>query len=74
MRTTFNIEDEVLDQVRNYARERTMPTGRAISTLLKKALKEPIGFRRENGFLVFDVPADSPVVTQEHVQRLIDEL
>jgi hypothetical protein len=28
----------------------------------------------ENGFEVFDVPSDSPVVTLEHTLRLEDEL
>jgi hypothetical protein len=74
MRTTVNIEDEVLEEVKQYARARTMPAGDAISYLLKQALRKPLGTRVENGFTVFDVPDDSPIVTQEHVQRLIDEL
>lgn len=74
MRTTVNIEDEVLDEVRQYARARTMPAGDAISYLLKQALRKPLGTRVEKGFLVFDVPEDSPIVSQEHAQRLIDEI
>jgi hypothetical protein len=74
MRTTVNIDDEVLEEVKRYARARTIPAGDAISYLLKQALRKPLGTRVENGFTVFDVPDDSPIVTQEHVQRLIDEL
>jgi hypothetical protein len=74
MRTTINIDDDVLNEVKLYARARTMPAGEAISYLLKQALHKPLGTRIENGFTVFDVPDDSPIVTQEHVQRLIDEL
>lgn len=74
MRTTLNIKDEVLEQVRQYAAARSMPTGEAVSYLLSQALNRPLGTRMENGFEVFDVPEDSPIVTQEHVQRLIDEL
>jgi len=74
MRTTLNINDEVLEQVKQYAAARSMATGDAASYLLKQALNRPLGTRIENGFEVFDVPEDSPVVTQEHVQRLIDEL
>ena len=74
MRTTLNVSDEVLEQVKQYAAARSMSTGDAVSRLLKQALSKPLGTRVENGFEVFDVPNDSPVVTLEHVQRMIDEL
>jgi hypothetical protein len=51
-----------------------MPTGAAASYLLQQALNRPLGTRMENGFEVFDVPGDSPVVTLEHTLRLEDEL
>ena len=73
MRTTVDIEDEVLDEVKQYARARTMPAGKAMSYLLKQALHKPLGTRVEDGFVVFDVPEDSPVVTLEHTLRLEDE-
>jgi hypothetical protein len=74
MRTTLNIDDEVFEQVRRYARARTIPAGEAVTRLLKDALNRPLGFRMEEGFAVFDVPEDSPIVTQAHVQSLIDDL
>jgi len=74
MRTTLNIDDEVFEQVRRYARARTIPAGEAVTRLLKDALNRPLGFRMEEGFTVFDVPEDSPIVTQAHVQSLIDDL
>jgi hypothetical protein len=74
MRTTLNIEDEVLEQVKRYAAARTMPAGEAVSLLLKQALNRPLGTRIENGFEVFDVPADSPIVTLERTLQLEDEL
>jgi hypothetical protein len=51
-----------------------MPTGQAASCLLNQALNKPLGTRIENGFEVFDLPDDSPIVTLEHVQKMIDEL
>jgi hypothetical protein len=51
-----------------------MPAGAAASYLLQQALNRPLGTRIENGFEVFDVPGDSPVVTLEHTLRLEDEL
>ena len=74
MRTTLDIQDEVLEQVKRYAVARSMPTGVAASYLLQQALNRPLGTRVENGFEVFDVPGDSPVVTLEHTLRLEDEL
>jgi len=74
MRTTLNIDDEVLEQVKQNAAARSMPTGQAASCLLNQALKKPLGTRIENGFEVFDLPDDSPIVTLEHVQKMIDEL
>ncbi len=74
MRTTLNISDDVLQQVKQFAAARSMPTGAAASYLLKQALNKPLGTRIEEGFEVFDVPEDSPVISQEHVQRLIDDL
>jgi hypothetical protein len=74
MRTTLNIKDEVLEQVRQFAAARSMPTGEAASYLLNQALKKPLGTRIENGFEVFDVPEGSPIVTLEHTLRLEDEL
>ncbi|MGD0732648.1 MAG: hypothetical protein ABR956_15405 [Terracidiphilus sp.] len=74
MRTTLNIADEVLEQVKEYAAARSMPTGEAASYLLKQALNKPLGTRIENGFEVFDVPDDSPIVTLEQTLRLEDEL
>ena len=74
MRTTWNVDDEVVEDVKEYARARTMPAGKAVSLLLRQALRQPLGTRIENGFEVFDVPGDSPIVTLEHTLHLEDEL
>jgi hypothetical protein len=74
MRTTWNVDDEVVEELKEYARERAIPAGKAVSFLLKQALHKPLGTRVENGFEVFDVPEDSPMVTLEHTLRLEDEL
>jgi hypothetical protein len=74
MRTTWNIDDEILEEVKRYARARSIPAGEAVGHLLKQALQKPLGTRMDNGFEVFDVPDDSPIVTEERVQKLIDDL
>ena len=74
MRTTLDIRDDVLKQMKEYAAARSMPDGAAASYLLHQALNRPLGTRIENGFEVFDVPSDSPIVTLEQTLRLEDEL
>jgi len=74
MRTTLKIDDEVLEEVKRYAAARSMATGDAASYLLRQALNQPLGTRLENGFEVFDLPEDSPIVTLKHTLRLADEL
>ena len=74
MRTTLDIRDDVLEQVREYATARSISKGAAASYLLQQALNRPLGTRVENGFEVFDVPDDSPIVTLEHTLRLEEEL
>jgi hypothetical protein len=74
MRTTWNVDDEVVEQVKQYAIARSVPAGKAVSYLLKQALHRPLGTRIENGFVVFDVPDDSPIITLEETLRLEDEL
>jgi hypothetical protein len=74
MRTTWNVDDDVVEEVKRYAMARSVPAGKAVSSLLKQALHRPLGTRVENGFEIFDVPIDSPIVTLEHTLRLEDEL
>jgi|HubBroStandDraft_5_1064220.scaffolds.fasta_scaffold217033_1 hypothetical protein len=74
MRTTWNVDDEIVEELKEYARARTIPAGKAVTILLKQALHKPLGTRVENGFEVFDLPDGSPMVTLEHTLRLEDEL
>jgi hypothetical protein len=70
MRTTLNLEDEVLGEVKEYARERSLGLGKAVSQLLRRGLAARTATRTVNGLQVFDLPPDSPTVTTEDVRRL----
>jgi hypothetical protein len=70
MRTTISIDDEVLEQVRRYAAERSMPVGEAVTDLIRKAFRTPTPTRMVNGLCVFDLPPDSPRITNERVKEL----
>jgi hypothetical protein len=74
MRTTLNIDDDVLQAVKSYAGSRSMPLCEAVSLLVRRGLSIPCPTRRVNGLLVFDPPAGRPPVTSKRVQELEDEL
>lgn len=74
MRTTLNLEDDVLEQVRQYAESRSLPVGKAVSELVRRGLTTPRPTMMVNGFRVVDLPPDSPPVTSEDVRRLEDDL
>jgi hypothetical protein len=74
MRTTLNLDDDVLDAAKSYAGSRSIPLGEAVSLLVRRGLSVPCPTRRVNGLLVFAPPAGEPPVTSEQVRRLEDEL
>jgi hypothetical protein len=74
MRTTLNLDDDVLNAVKSYAGSRSIPLGEAVSLLVRRGLSVPCPTRRVNGLLVFDPPASDPRVTSRQVRQLEDEL
>ena len=73
MRTTLNLDDDVLRSAKSYAESRSMPLGEAVSLLVRRGLSVPCPTRRVNGLLVFDPPEDSEIVTAERVRQLEEE-
>ena len=70
MRTTLNLDDDVLALIKAYAKKRTLGLGRAVSELVRRGIRASHPTRTINGILVFDLPPDSPRVTTEHVRDL----
>lgn len=73
MRTTLNLEDDVLQLVSEYADSRSLSIGRAVSELVRKGLAARRPTRIVNGVRVFDLPADSPRVTAQKVRGMDSE-
>ena len=73
MRTTLNLDDATLRLVKDYARQRSVPLGRAVSELVHRGLTTPMPTRIVNGVHVVDLPPDSPLVTTEDVRRLLED-
>jgi hypothetical protein len=70
MRTTINLDDDVLQVVKRYAEARSLALGKAVSQLVRRGLDAPLKTRTVNGLVIFDLPAGGPVVTTEQVKKL----
>jgi len=73
MRTTLSLDDDVLREVRTYAKSRDVALGKAVSDLIRRGLHAPLQTRIVNGFHVVELPPGSPPVSTEDVQKLQDE-
>ena len=74
MRTTLNLDDDVLQMVREYSEARSLAMGKAASELMRKGFATPTATHLVNGVVVFDLPPDTPAVTTEKVKTLESEL
>ena len=70
VRTTISIDDDALRLAKQYAANRSLGLGKAISELLRRAFTTPRPTRTVNGLQVFDLPPDSPRVSMKRVQDL----
>lgn len=72
MRTTLQIDDDVLESARQIASAAGRSVGAVISDLARRALR-PAQLGRRDTFPVFEVDADAPAITAEDVARALDE-
>ena len=73
MRTTLAIDDDVLEQVKEYAAQRKLSVGKAASELIRKGISRPAPTHMENGLRVFSKSSDGPLITPELVRQLDSE-
>jgi hypothetical protein len=73
MRTTIDIEDDVLLAVKEIARQRKVSIGRVISELTRHALAKQDTLAVRNDIPLFPIQPNARVVTPELVNRLRDE-
>lgn len=72
MRITLNLDKELLELVRQYAGIRHLAIEEAVSEVIRRGLTSPLPTRVVNGFVVFDLPPDSPPISTEHVTKLAE--
>jgi hypothetical protein len=74
MRTTLDIEDDVLQAAKEIALSRGKTAGQVVSELLRKALQTPVEPGRvRNGVPLMPRRPDAPVTTMALVNELRDE-
>jgi hypothetical protein len=73
MRTTLNLDDDVLQLLKSYASDRSIPLGEAASELVRKGFEAPVQMRLENGFYVVDLSPNGPSVSSDRVNELLRE-
>lgn len=73
MRTTLNLDDDVLERVKEYAQSRSLAIGKAASELVRRGLAAPVEMRLVNGFYTVVLPPHSRKVTSERVKQLLED-
>jgi hypothetical protein len=73
MRTTLDIEEDVLLAAKEIARQKGMTVGRVLSDLARKSLTRKSPVSKKDGLPLFSVRPDAGIVTLELVNQLRDE-
>ena len=75
MRTTLNIDDDVLAAAKRLAELRTVSVGRVLSDLARRGLASAPEFdrRSETGFPMFKVPSGARALSIEEMHRVEEE-
>ena len=74
MRTTVDIEEDVLLAAKEIARQRGKTLGRVLSDLVRQSLTRRSPTSKKHGLPQFPIQPDAGVVTPELVNQLRDEL
>lgn len=73
MRTTVNIDDDLLHAARSIARLEERSLGDVLSALVRRGLAPPNqGMEEEEGFPVFAVSAETPPLTPDQVYEALE--
>jgi hypothetical protein len=74
MRTTLDLDDDILQAVKELASARGITAGRCVSDLVRKALQPTDAPQVRNGITLMPRrPAGSPPITMKMVNDLLDE-
>ena len=68
MRRTITLEDDAAALVRRYAEARGLTLSKAISELIRRAIRKPVGIKYVDGLPVFDAPKSKRRITTAMVR------
>ena len=73
MRTTLDLDEDILLAAKEIARRRGIPVGKVMSDLARKALTHQTTGTTRNGLPLFPIQPNAGLVTLEMVNALRDE-
>ena len=73
MRTTLDLEEDVLLAAKEIARQRGVTIGKVLSDLARQAMTRPVTGETRHGLPLFPIQPDAGLVTLELVNQLRDE-
>jgi hypothetical protein len=73
VRTTLNLDDDVLDEVKQYADRRSVALGKAASDLIRRGLNSPLQTKTVNGLQVVVLPENTPKIDSARVKSLLED-
>ena len=73
VRTTLDIDDDVLQSAKELAAGRGKTMGQVLSDLARKALEPKTSYTTRNGVPVIPHRAGAPLITNADVRRWLDE-
>ena len=74
MRTTLDIEEDILFAAKEIARQKKMTVGQVVSDLARKSLTRKSPVSHKDGLPLFPIQPNAGAVTLEIVNHLRDEL
>ena len=73
MRTTLNIDDDVLSEARALAAQKKTSLGKALSELMRRGIKRRPNDKNNQDRPGFDVARDAEPITSEDVYRALND-
>ena len=73
MRTTLAIDDDVLEQVKEYAESRRMSICKAATDLIRRGISRPMTLKCVDGLYLPVLPEDTPILTTKRLLEAEDE-
>lgn len=73
MRTTLNLDDDLLRVLRSIAADEERTIGEVVSEMIRRALRPEVPDLEAGGFPVFEVSDGAPRLTPEQVREALEE-